>query len=100
MHKLTLPYEIINSFPLEIVPLNRYALTRQCWNWNPQTRPTFTEIVFTLENILSADSNQEYLNVINVPYFDDTSSIHSEEDEDFVDGFRKQPPTVYHPFLR
>lgn len=78
---------------------DRYALTRLCWNWEPESRPTFTGIVLELEDILSSGANQEYLNVINVPYFDDTSSIHSEEDEDFVDGFRK-PPTVHHPFLR
>lgn len=68
---------------------------RMCWNWKPQDRPTFIEIVGTLESIL----NEEYLDLINVPYFDDTSSIHSEEDEDIVDGFRTFP-TVYHPFLR
>lgn len=73
----------------------RYALTRQCWNWSPQARPTFTEIVITLDNILTSTSNEEYLDLVNVPYFDETSSIHSEDDEDIVDGY----PPVRRPFL-
>lgn len=71
---------------------------RQCWNFDAQSRPTFTEIVFTLENILSTSTNEEYLDLINVPYLDETSSVHSEEDQDFVDGFQGRPH--YRPFLR
>lgn len=72
---------------------------RQCWNWKPQSRPTFTEIVFTLENILSSSTNEEYLDLINVPYFDEASPVHSEaDDHDVVDGF--QGISVYRPFLR
>lgn len=71
---------------------------RQCWNFDAQSRPTFTEIVFSLENILSTSTNEEYLDLINVPYLDETSSVHSEEDQDFVDGFQGRP--LHRPFLR
>lgn len=72
---------------------------RQCWNWNPKSRPTFTEIVFNLENILSSTTNEEYLDLINVPFFDDTNSVPSEgDDQDVVDSFRG--PAVCRPFLR
>lgn len=71
---------------------------RQCWNFDAQSRPTFIEIVFTLENILSTSTNEEYLDLINVPYLDETSSAHSEENQDIVDGFERYP--AYRPFLR
>lgn len=71
---------------------------RQCWNFDAQTRPTFIEIVFTLENILSTSTNEEYLDLINVPYLDDTCSLHSEDDQDIVDGFERYP--TCRPFLR
>ncbi|XP_055299555.1 fibroblast growth factor receptor homolog 1-like isoform X3 [Sitodiplosis mosellana] len=76
-------------------PINIYALMRQCWNWDPKARPTFTEIVFNLEDILTSSSNEEYLNLINGPYIDDPSDG---EDQDVVDGFRGPP--VCRPFLR
>lgn len=76
----------------------RYALTRQCWNWNPQDRPTFTEIVMTLDSILTSTSNEEYLDLLNVPYLDETSSIHSEDDEDIVDGYPHYQ--VSRPFIQ
>lgn len=68
---------------------------RQCWNFKAQSRPTFIEIVFQLENILSTSTNEEYLDLINVPYLDETCSLHSEEEQDIVDGFER-----YRPFLR
>lgn len=68
---------------------------RQSWNWDPKSRPTFTEIVFTLDDILTSSSNEEYLNLINGPYIDDPSDA---EDQDVVDGFRGPP--VCRPFLR
>lgn len=75
---------------------------RQCWNFDAQSRPTFGEIVTTLDNIIttywSVALNEEYLNLINDPYIDETSSVHSDEDRDFVDGFQGRPQ--YRPFLR
>lgn len=68
---------------------------RQCWNWDPKMRPTFTEIVINLEDYLTSSSNEEYLNLISDPkYIDDPS----DEDQDVVDGFRGPP--VCRPFLR
>lgn len=50
-----------------------------------------------LDQILSSTSNEEYLDLLNVPYFDETHSIHSDDDEDIVDG---PVLPVYRPFLR
>lgn len=82
----------------------RYKLMRRCWNWKPQQRPTFTEIVSELEDILSSTTNEEYLDLINVPYFDEASSDHSgtddhNQDHDVIDGF-PAISHVYRPFLR
>lgn len=71
---------------------------RQCWNWKPHLRPTFTEIVLYLDNILSTTTNEEYLNVINGPYIDDSTPNSDGDDQDVVDGFRGPP--VCRPFLR
>lgn len=71
---------------------------RQCWNWKPRARPTFTEIVLYLDNILTTTSNEEYLNLINGPYIDDPEPSDGEEDQDVVDSFRGPP--VCRPFLR
>lgn len=78
----------------------RYALMRQCWNFDAQSRPTFTEIVFTLENILTSTTNEEYLDLINVPYFDDPDVPPDVDftDHDVVDGYRGRG--VHRPFLR
>lgn len=69
-------------------------LTRQCWNWGPRERPKFEDIVRELEDILLSTSGEEYLNLDNVPFLDETSSIRSDED----DGFNSA--TTYHPFIR
>lgn len=69
---------------------------RQCWNWTPKLRPTFTEIVFNLEDILTSSSNEEYLNLINGPPYMDESG--GSDGEDQVDSFRGPP--VCRPFLR
>lgn len=66
-------------------------LTRQCWNWKPNTRPTFTEIVDTLGKILSSTENEEYLELENVPFLDETYSMHSDEEDNNA--------APYHPFL-
>lgn len=71
---------------------------RLCWNWNPKSRPTFTEIVFDLENILTSTTNEQYLELLNVPYADDTNSPSEGEDQDVVDGF--YGPSVRRPFLQ
>lgn len=38
-------------------------LMRECWHWNPNERPTFTEIVEDLDKILSITANEEYLDL-------------------------------------
>lgn len=68
-------------------------LTRQCWNWNPSSRPTFTEIVNTLDRILTTSTNEEYLQLDNVPFLDETLSMRSDE-EDFNSA------TPFQPFMR
>lgn len=54
---------------------------RQCWNWNPSERPTFTEIVENLDKILSATANEEYLD-LDIPLLRTPPSSDDEDDSD------------------
>lgn len=38
-------------------------LMRECWNYKPIERPTFTEIVQHLDRILGQTVNEEYLDL-------------------------------------
>lgn len=69
-------------------------LTRQCWNWNPNSRPTFTEIVDILGKVLSSTSEEQYLELENIPFLDDTNSMNEEE---FDDEYRA---STYDPFIK
>lgn len=53
---------------------------RQCWNWSPNERPTFTEIVENLDKILGATINEEYLD-LGIPLLE-TPPSSSDEDSD------------------
>lgn len=54
-------------------------LMRQCWNWNSHERPTFTEIVENLDQILGANLNDEYLDV-GLPRLETPPSSDDEDD--------------------
>ncbi|XP_059352290.1 fibroblast growth factor receptor 4-like isoform X2 [Daphnia carinata] len=41
--------------------LEVYLLMRECWQYNPMERPTFSELVEDLDRILTLTSNEEYL---------------------------------------
>lgn len=56
-------------------------LMRQCWQYNPQDRPDFTELVTDLDKILSATANDEYLD-LGAPVLETPPSS---DDEDFDD---------------
>lgn len=60
---------------------NSYMLMRQCWNWNSHERPTFTEIVENLDQILGANLNDEYLDV-GIPRLETPPSSDDEHDDD------------------
>lgn len=64
-----------------------YMLMRQCWNWNPHERPTFTEIVENLDKILGATANEEYLD-LGVPLLQTPPS--SEDDDSDAETLREQ----------
>lgn len=36
----------------------RYLLMRECWQYNPMERPTFSELVEDLDRILTLTSNE------------------------------------------
>lgn len=59
-------------------------LMRQCWNWNSHERPTFTEIVENLDQILGANLNDEYLDV-GLPRLETPPSSDDEDDESGCD---------------
>lgn len=42
---------------------------RECWNYIPNERPTFSEIVEDLDRILSVTANEEYLD-LGLPQLD------------------------------
>ncbi|XP_037030854.1 fibroblast growth factor receptor homolog 1 isoform X5 [Bradysia coprophila] len=67
--------------------LNIYMLMRQCWNWNPHERPTFTEIVENLDKILGATANEEYLD-LGVPLLQTPPS--SDDDDSDTETLREQ----------
>ena len=54
---------------------------RQCWNWNPNARPTFAEIVDNLDKVLSSTTPGEYLELENVPFLDEHQYEHSDDEE-------------------
>lgn len=62
-------------------------LMRQCWNWNPHERPTFTEIVENLDKILAATVNEEYLD-LGVPLLQTPPS--SDDDDSDAETLREQ----------
>ena len=57
---------------------------RECWHWNPNERPTFTEIVEDLDKILSLTANEEYLD-LGLPQLLETPPSSSDEESDVDD---------------
>ncbi|KAK6635683.1 hypothetical protein RUM44_000937 [Polyplax serrata] len=43
--------------------LEIYMLMRECWSYEPVARPTFWELVQSLDSILAQTANEEYLNL-------------------------------------
>lgn len=71
---------------------HRYMLMRQCWQYNPQDRPDFTELVIDLDKILSATANEEYLD-LGAPVLETPPSSSDDEynDDDECDlGVRRE----------
>lgn len=62
---------------------------RQCWQFNPQDRPDFTELVVDLDKILSATANDEYLD-LGVPILRTPPSSDDEFDDDSDLGVRRE----------
>ncbi|RWR99499.1 fibroblast growth factor receptor 3-like protein [Dinothrombium tinctorium] len=50
-------------------PKDMYLLMRDCWKHHPEDRPSFTEIVITLDLMLTVASDQEYLD-LNIALLD------------------------------
>lgn len=67
-------------------------LMRQCWNFDPHERPTFTEIVENLDKILGATANEEYLD-LGVPLLETPPSS---DDESDAETLREHSPLRYH----
>lgn len=60
-------------------------LMRQCWNWNSHERPTFTEMVENLDQILGANMNDEYLDV-GMPRLETPPSSDDEDNDREADS--------------
>jgi hypothetical protein len=65
-------------------------LMRECWHWNPNERPNFSEIVEDLDKILSITANEEYLD-LGLPQLD-TPPSSSDEESDDDDGREEKFP--------
>lgn len=63
--------------------LEIYMLMRECWSYQPNERPTFSELVEDLDRILTITANEEYLD-LGLPQLDTPpSSQESSGDESF-----------------
>ncbi|XP_076261821.1 fibroblast growth factor receptor homolog 1-like isoform X2 [Rhynchophorus ferrugineus] len=63
--------------------LEIYMLMRECWSYQPNERPVFSELVEDLDRILTITANEEYLD-LGLPQLDTPpSSQESSCDEDF-----------------
>ncbi|VEN52700.1 unnamed protein product, partial [Callosobruchus maculatus] len=63
--------------------LEIYMLMRECWSYQPNERPVFSELVEDLDRILTITANEEYLD-LGLPQLDTpSSSQESSVDEDF-----------------
>ncbi|RVE63429.1 hypothetical protein OJAV_G00136180 [Oryzias javanicus] len=56
-HRMTQP---------EHAPPHIYELMQQCWEEDPQSRPAFSSLVLSLENMMSDDCRQHYLQLKKV----------------------------------
>ncbi|GAB0092502.1 Fibroblast growth factor receptor [Sergentomyia squamirostris] len=65
---------------------NIYMMMRQCWQFNPQDRPNFSQLVVDLDKILSATANDEYLD-LGVPLLETPPS--SDDEESDVEAHRE-----------
>uniref|UniRef100_A0A1A9X2U1 receptor protein-tyrosine kinase n=1 Tax=Glossina brevipalpis TaxID=37001 RepID=A0A1A9X2U1_9MUSC len=75
--------------------LNIYMLMRQCWHFDSNARPTFSEIVENLDKILQLSSitpNEEYLD-LSIPMLETPPSSSDEESE--AETFRETSPLRY-----
>ncbi|XP_048478000.1 fibroblast growth factor receptor homolog 1 isoform X2 [Plutella xylostella] len=66
--------------------LEIYMLMRECWSFQPNDRPSFTELVEDLDKILTVTANQEYLD-LGLPQLDTPPSSYDgsgdESDSEF-----------------
>ncbi|KAI9588083.1 fibroblast growth factor receptor homolog 1 [Glossina fuscipes] len=75
--------------------LNIYMLMRQCWHFDSNARPTFSEIVENLDKILQLSSitpNEEYLD-LSIPMLETPPSSSDEESE--PETFQETSPLRY-----
>ncbi|XP_065165499.1 fibroblast growth factor receptor homolog 1-like isoform X2 [Atheta coriaria] len=64
--------------------LEIYMLMRECWSYQPNERPNFTELVEDLDRILTITANEEYLDLGLPPL--DTPPSSQESSGDDCDG--------------
>ena len=65
-----------------VFTLNRYTLMLDCWKKDPDDRPTFTELIATLEEMMTVDT----------PYSD--FSLVDEKETYYDDAFASTSKTV------
>ncbi|KAJ8683574.1 hypothetical protein QAD02_019366 [Eretmocerus hayati] len=79
-------FQLLKSgFRMEKPPccsIDMYMLMRDCWSYQPEERPVFTEIVEELDRVLTITANEEYLD-LGLPQLDTPPS--SQESSDAED---------------
>ncbi|XP_058467627.1 fibroblast growth factor receptor homolog 1-like isoform X2 [Malaya genurostris] len=66
-----------------LCPIHIYVVMRECWNYKPKVRPTFSELVQNLDRLVAITSNEEYLD-LGLPTLETPPS--SDEESDDNDG--------------
>ena len=56
-----------------VFTLNRYTLMLDCWKEDPDERPTFAQLIATLEEMMTTDTPYYDFNLVDEkePYYDD-----------------------------
>ena len=77
-------YRLNNKIKLKMIStFNRYQLMLDCWKHNPDERPTFAQLILTLERMMTADT--PYYDFSNLdetqPCYGNTAASISETEE-------------------
>ncbi|XP_058813312.1 fibroblast growth factor receptor homolog 1-like isoform X2 [Topomyia yanbarensis] len=68
-----------------LCPIHIYVVMRECWNYKPKVRPTFSELVQNLDRLVAITSNEEYLD-LGLPTLETPPSSDDDDDDESDDN--------------